>query len=303
MGRRHEELPPARSQPPARARGDPPRALGHRGLARLRDFFGDDLFVRSPKGLAPTRLCETVAPQAEALLRDLEALLVGREVFSPAATTIRWRLSLSDLGEMMFLPPLVAALREEAPHAQLVNLSVPAEVLPQALEAREIDLAIGILHPRQRGIQADLLFSEEYVAVSAASWAPKQGGRARTRLTREQLGQAHLAVASPAATFHASVEQMLQRLGLTGRVAVRAKHFGALPDLALASDLLTIVPAMYARDLRRRHGLRIWTLPDTALAQYDVRLVWHTATAHDPAQQWIRALVQRLFRRGAGSVA
>jgi DNA-binding transcriptional LysR family regulator len=272
-------------------------------LARLRGFFEDDLFVRSPKGLVPTRACEAVAPQVEAMLRELESLVAGPQAFLPAESDIRWRLSLSDLGEMMFLPPLVAALREQAPSTQLVNLSVAAEDLPQVLEAREIDFAIGILHPRQRGIHADLLFSEEYVAVSSPGWAPRKGGRTRTRLTQEQLADAHLAVAAPAATFHASVEQMLQRLQITNRVAVRARHFGALADLALGSDLLTIVPAMYARDLQRRQGLRTWTLPQAAAARYDVRLVWHTATAQDPAQVWIRALVQGLFRRGATTPA
>ena len=46
---------------------------------------------------------------------------------------------------------------------------------------------------------------------------------------------------------------MLVRLKLAGRVAVRARHFGALPDLALNTDLLTIVPQMYAANLVQRH--------------------------------------------------
>ena len=32
-------------------------------LARLRDYFQDDLFVRSPGGLQATRLCERLAPE------------------------------------------------------------------------------------------------------------------------------------------------------------------------------------------------------------------------------------------------
>ena len=35
-------------------------------VVRLRDYFKDDLFVRSPGGLQPTRLCERVAPEASA---------------------------------------------------------------------------------------------------------------------------------------------------------------------------------------------------------------------------------------------
>ena len=38
-------------------------------LARLRDYFADDLFVRSPAGLKPTRLCERIAPDVAACCR------------------------------------------------------------------------------------------------------------------------------------------------------------------------------------------------------------------------------------------
>ncbi|HEY8356721.1 MAG TPA: LysR family transcriptional regulator, partial [Ramlibacter sp.] len=68
-------------------------------LARLRRFFGDDLFVRSPAGLQRTRLCEQVAPGVLAQLRSLEALVTGLDDFDPLRSDATWRLSLSDLGE------------------------------------------------------------------------------------------------------------------------------------------------------------------------------------------------------------
>ena len=269
-------------------------------LARLREHFRDDLFVRSPSGLKPTRLCERVAPEVQTQLQLLEAAVMGREDFDPALSDIRWRLSLSDLGEMMFLPPLAAALRRHAPHARLTNVSVAADDVPAALEAREIDFAIGILQPRHRGVHADLLFREHYVALTSARWKPASGRVGRT-LSSQQLSQSSLVVASPMATFHGSVEQMLQRLKLSDRVVLRARHFGALPELALSTDLLTIVPQMYADIIGQRRDLRVWNLPRAAAPSYEVRLVWHASTARDPGQQWIRAQVHQLFGRARGA--
>jgi len=119
-------------------------------LARLRDFFNDELFVRSPAGLQPTRLCELIAPAVLAQLRSLEALVTGQEEFDPMTSDMHWRLSLSDLGEILFLPPLAAALRRKAPHARLSNISVAVADVATALETREIDCAVGILQPRHR---------------------------------------------------------------------------------------------------------------------------------------------------------
>lgn len=260
-------------------------------LARLRHFFGDDLFVRSPAGLQRTRLCEQLAPAVVAHLLSLEALLTGMEAFDPALSDTTWRLSLSDLGEMLFLPPLASALRQRAPRTRVSNISVAAPAVATALETREIDCAIGILQPRQRGVHAELLFREQYVAITAPDWRPA-AGRVGVSLTRAQLAAASLVVASPTATFHDSVEEMLVSLKLADRIVLRARHFGALPELVTSSDLLAIVPAMYAAS---RQGLRTWKLPFAP--HYDVRLVWHASTARDPAQQWLRTLLHELFGR------
>jgi DNA-binding transcriptional LysR family regulator len=265
-------------------------------LARLRAYFADELFVRAPDGLKPTRLCERIAPAVFAQLQSLEAVVTGREDFDPARSDMHWRLSLSDLGEMMFLAPLAAALRAQAPGTRLSNVSVAADEVAPALEAREIDFAIGILQPRHRGVRSAVLFRENYVAMTAAGWRPASG-RAGPTLTMRQLSEAWLVVASPTATFHSSVEQRLQRMKLADRVAVRSRHFGSMPDLALSTDLLTIVPEMYAANLRERHDLRVWKLPRVAAPAYEVRLLWHASTGQDPAQQWIRAQVQALFGR------
>ena len=79
------------------------------------------------------------------------------------------------------------------------------------------------------------------------------------------------------------------------RIVLRARHFGGLPELAMSSDLLSIVPAMYANNLRQRYDFRVWGIPDAPT--YEVRMVWHSSTDNDSAHQWMRSLVQRLFQR------
>lgn len=263
-------------------------------LARLRTFFQDDLFVRTPAGMKGTRLCEQLAPAVVAQLQSMQSTVEGLGEFDPTTSDLRWRLSLSDLGEMLFLPPLAMAMRKRLPNARLANISVPAEDVPKALEARELDFAIGILQPRQRGIRTEVLFQEHYVAITSTHWRPASG-RAGKTLTLAQLGEASLVVAAPTATFHGTVERVLRRMRLADRIVVRARHFGALPDLAVNTDLLAIVPEMYASNLQARHDVRSWKLPRVAAPMYEVRLVWHVSTDNDPAHQWMRALVRELF--------
>ena len=264
-------------------------------LARLRTFFDDELFVRSPRGLHPTRKAQRIVPDLIAQLHTLEDTVLSTEGFEPASSSMRWRLSLSDLGEMMFLSPLAQALRAESPRSQLANVSVAVQQVGSALDAHDIDLAIGILNPSHNSITSELLFREHFVAITARDWRPKSG-RVGTSLSARQLAAASLAVASPAATFHGSVDLMLERLKLNDRITVRARHYSALPELVTRTDLMAIVPLMYANSLAPRYDVRLWELPAHG-PRYDVRMVWHQSATQDLAHGWLRSVVRRLFQR------
>lgn len=264
-------------------------------LARLRRFFDDALFVRSPTGLHPTRLAQRIAPAVATHLHALEAQLCRGERFDPVSAQVHWRLSLSDLGEMMFLPPLARALRSQSPASQISNVAVDAAQVSAALESRDIDLAIGILLPEHSGIASEPLFHEHFVAITGAQWRPAVG-RVGKSLSAQQLARASLALAAPTATFHGSVELMLTRLALNDRAVVRARHYGALPELVTCTDLLAIVPQMFADSLAPRWPVRVWQLPGHG-PHHAVRMVWHHSASNDPAHAWLRERVRQLFAR------
>lgn len=263
-------------------------------LARLRRYFDDPLFVPSPGGLHPTRLARRIAPGVMSLLRELEAELLSGEAFDPATEAAHWRLSLSDLGEQLFLPRLAHLVRREAPCSRLSNVSVPADQLPAALEAMDADLAIGILNPQHRGVASESLFHEHFVALSAAAWKPR--GRAGRMLTPRQLAGAALVVADPAATTHGSVRQMLARLQIADGAVLLVRHYAAMVDLVSGSDLVAIVPQMYADTLAAGRPVRVWELPGHG-PHYDVRMVWHRSATADPAHAWLRERVRQLYAR------
>lgn len=264
-------------------------------LARLRVAFDDPLFVRAPGGLAPTPLAERLAPAAARQLEALEQALSEPAVFDPARSNAEWRLSLSDLGEIVFLSRIAAAVLGQAPSTRLSNAAVPAARIADALARREVDLAIGILNPKLRGIRSALLFRESYVALggpdSPAAWR-----------TRSGFSGVSLVVTSPTATFHQGIEQSLVRQKLGDRIAIRARHYAAIPDLVRNAPVVAIVPEMFARMACERQPLASWPVP-IKLPVFDIRMVWHEATERDAAQRWLRQRVLELFRGRRGGPA
>lgn len=261
-------------------------------LARLRRAFDDVLFVRTPAALVPTAMATRLAAAAARHLEALERDLAEPQRFDPATSRATWRLSLSDLGEMAFLPAIADELLREAPHTTILNAAVAAHEVGPALARREIDLAIGILKARERGLRSERLFSEGYVGLAAHAMKP-------ALRSRSALAQARLVVAAPTATFHGGIEQSLVRAGLLGRIAVRTRHYAAMPELLVATPLLAIVPSSWAASVvQREPRLATFALP-IAMPRYEVRAVWHAATVGEPALDWLRQrLVARLRRDG-----
>ena len=152
-------------------------------LARLRQFFGDELFVRSPAGLQRTRAVRAGGARrgrAPALAGGAGHRRRGLRCRSTARTT--WRLSLSDLGEMLFLPRLTAALRERAPHTRVVsNISVAAPRWPRRWKRARSIAPSASCSRGTAACMADLMFREQYVAITSRRLDTGRGRAAARR--------------------------------------------------------------------------------------------------------------------------
>lgn len=257
-------------------------------LARLRLAFDDALFVRTPAGMRPTPRAMQIGPAVRDALALLESTLGGTPSFEATSTDRLFRFSTSDLGETMFLPPLIEALRNVAPHLRIETRPVPLARIAEALEEGEIDLAMGSLEGLRRGVRALPLFREPYLCVLRT-------GHPRTArpLTRRDLAELDYVIVAPEETAHRKVDLALKRLGLSSRIVVRMPHFMAIPGILERSDLVAIVPKMLA-DLFCRDGRLIMQPFPAPIALLQVRVFWHQRFEQDAANRWMRELIVQL---------
>jgi DNA-binding transcriptional LysR family regulator len=262
-------------------------------LRRLRARLDDPLFVRTPAGMEPTPFALSIAAPLEDALQLVTQALSHPRGFDPATSRRALTLAMTDIGEIVFLPRLLAALRERAPGLTLATRRPGAGRLREDMESGRVDLAVGHLPQLDAGFHQRGLFVQRYVCLLRRGH-PLDPQDRRRRLTRSAfLAADHVAIES-AGTGNAQVETLLERAGVRRRVLLTVPHFVAVGHIVAASDLVATVTEKLAGCCVAPFGLRALAHP-IALPEIAIQLRWHERAHRDPAQRWLRALMVELF--------
>ncbi|AOW14837.1 LysR family transcriptional regulator [Hydrogenophaga crassostreae] len=265
-------------------------------LRRLRDLLGDELFLRTPQGMAPTPYAQTLAEPVSQALQGLHHALNVRASFDPATSQRCYTLALTDVGEIYFLPVLMDALAREAPGVTLRCVPVATPALRDDMAGGQVDLALGWLPPVESGFMQQALFRQRYVALMRQGHPlaalPKVGAAAYRRAN-------HVRVVS-SGTGHAQVDQALDRLGMTGNVKLSVPHYVALGHVLASADLVATVPERLAE--RVGEPFHLVARPLTAkLPTSTICQLWHSHLHRDPGHQWLRGRIASLFGHPASA--
>jgi DNA-binding transcriptional LysR family regulator len=260
-------------------------------LAKLREHFDDQLFVRSKGGMSPTPRGAEVAAVAKDLLRLVEERLEDVRSFDPAAVHRPFTFALSDVGEIVFLPKLVKLLQERSPGNAVRSVSMRPERLVDALASGEVDLAVGYF-PDLKGADffQQKLFTHHFVCLLRADH-PIEG----SRLTKgEFLGLRHAVVRSEGRSQEI-FESHLESNGIERKVAVYTPHFLSIPKLIAGSDLVVTVPhAIGVAYGKKEFGLKSIGLPFPSPI-IELRQHWHRRMHKDARNVWLRKIATELF--------
>jgi DNA-binding transcriptional LysR family regulator len=262
-------------------------------LARLRRATGDELFTRTPQGMLPTPHAQAIAPALTEALARIDASLARPARFMPASSARSFRIAMTDIGEIVFLPTLMRALQQQAPELSVSTVRNTAVQLAQAMAEGTVDLAVGWLPDLAAGFRQRRLFEQRYQCLMAAGHP-----LARGRLTSARFASARHALVVAEGTGHERVEKQLQRHGVKRLLPLQLPHFVAVPWIVADTDLLVIVPQTLAQKVAAPLGLVVRELP-VELPGFEVNLFWHQRVQADPGHRWMRELWAQLFGQPA----
>lgn len=258
-------------------------------LRRLRDVYGDPLFVRTGRGLAPTLRANQLKPViSEALDRCRQSLAM----VDPQASQYQGRsvvLGLSDDFEIAYGRRLIDEIARRAPKLRLIFRQTHSQIVAGALLDRSLDLAITAGGFAERRLSRQVLGEGHYACLAdSASLAPGQQVIDLDEFVRRD----HVLVSSGG--FIGITDEGLAAQGLSRHVGASTTHFAALPFLLKGSQAVATIPAHAAQAIARMTGLTVLPCP-LALPRYPVELGWRTQAQLDPLLLKVREAIEACF--------
>jgi len=266
-------------------------------LGRLRSSLGDELFLRTQRGMEPTPYALQLAEPVATALDGLQQALNVRASFDPATSERSFTLAMTDVGEMYFLPVLMDALAGAAPGVTLNVVAVTSASLKDDMASGRTDLALGLLPQLQAGFFQQALFRQPYVCLMREGHplAHAEG------LTLSDFAQASHVRVMAAGTGHgridAAISETLEQQGVQRRIRLTVPNYVALGDVLGHSDLIATVPERFAQRVTGPFALTTRALP-LAVDGSAIHQFWHARLHKDPGHQWLRELVAQCFGDG-----
>jgi DNA-binding transcriptional LysR family regulator len=263
-------------------------------IARLRAVLGDQLVVRSGRGLVATPRAVELAPIVAQAMASLEEALDRGKAFDAGASERTFTLALADNHQASEGAAIAAAFAARLPRATLRIVSVDFLAATDGLASGEVDAAFApsdLVIPGQRSARV----FEERACMVVRRDHPKVRGRITPKVFNE-LSHIDVEVVLGRKGFgHRKAEEHWKKAGLERKVAVTVPYFTTAATIASRTDCVAGLPSRLAHMLCKQLPVKIapttFTLPSMGIS-----LVWHERSEQDAGGRFFREVV-------AGAVA
>jgi DNA-binding transcriptional LysR family regulator len=267
-------------------------AVSH-ALRKLRAFFDDPLFTKTPDGVVPTpKALELAAPIAE-IMSTVRGSLLSEAAFDPRTAQRTFGFALNDIGELAVLPILVERLRSHAPACTINTIQALPNPIGPLLESGAADLFIGVAPSGSRDILKQYLYDHTSVVIAS------KRAKIKGDLGLDQYCRMQHVLTTAWGSQKQYVDIALEALGLTRPVYLTTPYSLIVPLLVEQEpELLATVPRMLADVFAKKHQLRIFDVP-FEVPTLRIHQYWHRRYDHDPAHTWLRSFVRETLYQHA----
>jgi DNA-binding transcriptional LysR family regulator len=259
-------------------------AMSHM-LGRLRQVLGDALLVRGRSGLALTARAEEIAPRVAAVLN------AARTIYRPPVfdvSKVRRVLHVvgCDLHSVLFGPPLIRRIREEAPGIEL-SIENYTRTIFRRLEDGSVDLIFADAQtPLPPGAVSTVIGEDRYALVMR-----EKHPAAGKKWTVTDYAKWDSAVVSIFGDGQTDVDARLAKAGVVRRVGLTTPHFIASLAAVSATDMVANTSEIFALRFAKAFRLVVREAPFPDI-HFTSTVIGSALRTNDPVLRWLCALIK-----------
>ena len=255
-------------------------------LARLRDLFNDELFIRTSRGMIPTPVANQLIGDIRNALSLIQNTISVSEKFDPSTAEMTFKISIGDTSEYRLLPLLIKELAEIAPRVKVETYLTARKDAPRELASGAIDFSIDPPLQIDQHLKHEKIYQEDYVMIVREDHPILD----KEKITIEDyLDLSHIHI-SNRKTGMGHVDMTLYKLGLTRDIYLRAQHFLVAPYIVEQSDMAITTTKGFAVDRNLA-----WRELPFDIDPLVLHLYWHENNDNESSSKWMRDLMLKTY--------
>lgn len=255
-------------------------------LARLREKFNDDLFVRTGTGMVPTQKTENIINDIQSALTLMQHSVNEPDTFDEKSTTRTFKLSLGDISEGRVLPYIMKEIDKNAKNISVGSYAYKRSDQVHALATNNLDFVVDPVIPASDEINSFKVFEDDFVAIHRKEHPISE---IENPTIDDILAEDHLHVSSRKRGLHL-IDVELDKIGYRRNVALRCQHFLIAPTIIKSTNMLLFATRSFAK----AHKLPFIEIP-AEIPSMEYFLIWHKSDEGDGGHIWMKDLIINAF--------
>ena len=261
-------------------------------LARLRQYFDDDLMVVRGRQMMLTLRGEELREPVRAVLEQIRSTITVTPRFDPFTSDRQVRIMASDYVTAVLLNDVMRDLETSAPNMRVDIL--PLQESPhEAVERQQVDLLMSLDYALSPDHPSKLLFEDDHVVIGCKDNPLMQG-----EISRQAYFEAgHVVARFGKQRVPAFEDNFMSRMKHARRVEVVAPTFLVLGGLVAGTQRLATVLRRIAVRMEKSEAIVMRELP-FAMPSIRESVQWHVANSNDLALNWLVERIHLAAQKG-----
>jgi LysR family transcriptional regulator, nod-box dependent transcriptional activator len=250
-------------------------------LARLREYFGDELLIVKGRQMILTSRAESLVEPVRAVLEQIRTTIAVMPAFDPAVSDRTVRIMASDYSTEVLLSGVLRDFSTVAPGMRF-EIHAMQDTVVESLERGVIDLLVTLDFALSPDHPSQILFEDDYVVVGWSGNPALAGPMTKELFFR--LG--HVTMRFGKSRVPAFEDWFVRRQKQQRNIELVAPSFLSVPGLLIGS---TRISSMHRRLATRMAEYLPLTIRELPLDIPPIReaVQWHITNNNDPAIRWV----------------